>query len=182
VISRKGAALARSEAAAAVEDEQTPELPGVALGVLLTGATTPGPDGGQKEPRIQGAIPAPVQTSSAVRSQTRIDEQREGQSHFVADGGRLPARAAADDHEPCSEPGQAIMDAAQLRELLAAEDSPEVADEEQHRGPATEDHSQILTLAFRALDKNSGKVAADHSTLLALPNLVPRSSSRSPFP
>jgi hypothetical protein len=156
------------EAAAPVEDEKAPELPGVALGVPLTGTTAPGPEGGQKEPRIQGAIPAPVQTSSAVGSQTRIDEQREGQSHFVADGGRLPARATPDDHEPCSEPRQAIMDAAQLRELLAAEDSPEVANEEQHRGPATQDPSQIVALAFRALHANSGKVAADHAILLAL--------------
>jgi hypothetical protein len=181
VISRKGAALARSEAAAPVEDEQAPELPGVALGLLLPGATAPGPEGRQKEPGIQGAIPAPVKTSSLIGSQTRVDEQREGQSHFVADGRRLPARAAADDHEPCAEPGHAIMDAAQLRELLTAEDSAEVADEEQHRGPATEETIQILTLAFGALDVNSGKVAADHSDLLALPNLLPRSSGRGYF-
>lgn len=134
-----GAALTRPHMSRPVEDEHSPQLPRVALRRLLTGATAPGSPSGQKEPGIHCPIPGAVQAGDTIGTQARIDEQGEGQSHFVADGGRLPGRAIPDGDDPRSETCQLIMDVAQLRELLAAEDSPEVADEKQQRRTGTQD-------------------------------------------
>ena len=77
----------------------------------------------------------------------------------------MPACTVADDDDLGTDAFHVILNVAQLRELLAAEDSAEVADEEEQRRPSTQDLGQVPDLALCVLKLDSSKIASEQIDL-----------------
>jgi hypothetical protein len=124
------------------DHEDATELPGVALDPLLS---VPLPESAERiegQPRGEDLDPPASQPSGPICAQLGIDEQGPVDVHFIAETLGEQTCTVADDHELGSKTPDLRKLFAQLRDLLAAEDSTEVSDEDQHHRPLFPERSE----------------------------------------
>lgn len=137
------------------EDQDPAELPGIALAVGLACAGTARAPGRQEDARIEHPQPGAVQTGGSVRTQGWIDEERAGHPDGVAERGRLPGLAVPDHDDGGAECAYFRLQLAQLCGLLAAEDSAEMAHEEEHDDATLQERGQRRRSSCRVEDRDA---------------------------
>jgi hypothetical protein len=135
VIARFAAAMLVEQHSSRPDHEDATELPGVALDPLLSVSLPESADRIERQPWGQDLDPPASQPSGPIRAQLGIDEQGTVDAHFIAEPLGEETCTVADDHELGSKTPDLRKLVAQLRDLLAAEDSTEVSDEDQHHRP-----------------------------------------------
>ena len=85
----------------------------------------------QRNARREQLDAAAPQPGCSIRAQPRIDEQRTVEAHVFSERGGEVLRAVPDHHQLCTACADLGEVVSQLRDLLAAEPSAEVADEDQ---------------------------------------------------
>jgi len=117
-----------------MQNEDTPQLQCVALDTDLTEAGATGPQCVAPSRRAQQARDIATQPRRRVGASLLIHQQGKREFLFIAECGGMRRTAVPDDHELGPARVNLRQDIAQLRDLLAAEDSAEVADESQNDG------------------------------------------------
>ena len=125
------AGVAVEQRAIRADHEDSAELPGIALHLGLAEAAAQRAHGVERQPRREELDAATAQARRTIGAQLGIHEQRTVQREVLTEGRREVSAAVSDDHE-LGAPGADVFDpVAQLRDLLAAEQSAEVADEDE---------------------------------------------------
>ena len=134
VIARSGARVRERRAAIGMENEDASQLQCVALDADLAKAGATGAQSIAPRRRAQQAREVAAQLGRRVSASLRVHQQGKREFLFVAEGGGLARIAVPDHHELGPARVNLRQDVAQLRDLLAAEDSAEVTDENQNDG------------------------------------------------
>ena len=103
----------------------------------LPGSGAPSAPHGQHDTRVEHPVPGATQARSAIGMPAWIGDQVERNVGFGPERRQLVRLAVADHDHTGPACTNLFVDGAQLCDLLAAEDSPEVADEDQHGGAPT---------------------------------------------
>ena len=110
------------------------QLPGIPLKLPLPEPFSQGPHAVPNHPKVHRIRYTSLQACGSVRMHFRIDQQGKVQVLLVPKIRRVFGPSVADDHEVRTEFPYPCHHVAQLRNLLAAEQSPEVPDEDQNNG------------------------------------------------
>jgi hypothetical protein len=114
--------------------EHAPQLPGVSLDTALAETRAQCPRGIPRESGRQEFDATAPQPRSAIGAELRIHQERAIQRMILSKSCGKPGCSVSYDDELGSPSAYGIDPVAQLRDLLAAEQSAEVADEHQHDG------------------------------------------------
>jgi len=177
--------MGQTQLAPGRDDEDTAELPGIALHGRLPGAAAKRTIGIAEETRRGDPGSAPSKACGSIGHQLRIDEQRGLESELLTEVLGEARVAVADDHD-LDPPFAPLLDrVAQLRDLLTAEESAEVAQEDQHHRailPIISQPDALLGSALDQLDRcesrrsTQGRVLIGRTRTLAAP-AVPMQTS-----
>ena len=165
MIAGKATLLLPDQLAGGVEDENAAELPGIPLDADLSRPGPAGLAGGRKDTRIENAYPTSTQPSGPVGAQGGIRIELEGDAGLGTKPRGLCWRTVTDADE--NRPGRADLrrHVAQLCDLLAAEDSAEVAHVDEHCRPVAQDVAQGDLASFAVLDTDAIEAGEIHSYL-----------------
>ena len=117
------------DAAGTIHQERATQLPRISCDTRLSEPAAPGVRSTPEHARIECSEPGAPQAGGTVDVQARIDVQRQPKLEFVTERGGLLGPAVPDGDDLYTPGHGFLLDVAQLRELLATEDSPEVPDE-----------------------------------------------------
>ena len=134
VVTGRLAAIGVVELVARADDKDTAELPDVALDSPLPESATVGLEAFRDDGEAEASHAAPSELSRPVGVEARIYVQWETKVEFLSEVACLRRRAVSDHVELGSPAADLLPCAAQLRDLLAAEDSAEVTNEDQDSG------------------------------------------------
>ena len=121
-----------AESAAPGEHEHPAELPHVALGLALARAAAVGANAVLEHSGMERPHDAAVKSRGPVSHEILVDEKGEVDPLFFTEGPRLPRSPVTDHDELCSGGTDVVQLATQLRDLLSAKQSAEVADEDEY--------------------------------------------------
>ncbi len=119
------------------KDEDTPELPGIALDGILSRAGSQGPDRVPDQLRRREFPTTPSKSRRSIGVELRIDEQQTLEFEFRAEILGEAAGAVSNDHDFDALVAPGFDRVTQLRDLLTTEESTEMSQEDQH------DHSVL---------------------------------------
>jgi hypothetical protein len=105
----------------------------------------------------QGSV---AQANSFVGLALVVDEKRELDAGFIAEEFRVAGIAQSNNSNVCAFLFEFFFKCAQLRDMLAAKNSPIVAQKDQDGWSALPQRAQARRLAFGIGQRNSGKLAA----------------------
>jgi hypothetical protein len=136
VVAERRAQVREAVDVSRTEHEASAQLEGVLsesmLAVAGVAGARPGPEVGSVEEMRDRGTP---QASSPVRDARLVDEKRKIDARLLLEGARVVAIAEADGGEPRARRAERPLVRAQLRGVLAAEDSAVVAKKHDHRRP-----------------------------------------------
>src|SRR5207249_3031185 len=128
------------------------ELGGVALDARLTGAAGECAHRVGDPPRVEDAGEAALQAGGAVGGELRIDDDGAFEAGGLPESGDVVGSAVPDGDDPRAG-GFDLGDAgAQLRQVLAAEHSPKMPEEDEHRWMVAPEVAEALRGAVLGLD------------------------------
>ena len=160
------------------EDEGTTLLPRVALDAALEVAAGERAGGVLEHTETEGGTLVAAQAGGGVGGEVGVGEQLEGKLALLLEAGGLCRAAIAHDGEVGASGLDLRVDVAQLHDLLAAEQSAVVADEDQYRGSlvpqATEAHGSTVDVEHVDVSKAFGGETVWRLTVAAHGHLLAR--------
>jgi hypothetical protein len=158
VVTGRLAAVGVVELVARADDKDTAELPRVPLDSTLSESATVGLEALCEDGEAEASHAAPSELSCPVPAEAGVDVQWERKVEFLSEVSCLRRRAVPDHVELGSSAADLFPDAAQLRDLLAAEDSAEVTNEDQDGGTLPPELLQTPRLSIEVLDLDPGEI------------------------
>jgi hypothetical protein len=156
MISSRLAAVGVVNLIARTDDNNAAELPRISLDSPLSKATAVGIEALREDGKREVSREAPSELACPVGVEARVDEQREGEVKFLLKHPGLGGCTVSDDEELCPPTPDLNTYAAQLRDLLAAEDSAEVANKDENRRPLIPELPQSPRLSIEVLNLDAG--------------------------
>lgn len=161
MVSRLAAAISVEGFALGTENKHSALLPGIALEALLAKPffKRPEPAAGSFE-RERGADAA-FELGFGVGFAFRVGQEGEIEVLLVAKIRRLVRTSTAHHHQLCPLVANLFHRAAQLRDLLTAEQSPEMADEDENGGTFLPEATKADRLIVRGADFEEGEMGSE---------------------
>jgi hypothetical protein len=154
MVARDSAHVPVGELAPRPDHDDAAELPYVALNASLARAAAQRAQGVERQARGEGLHPASPQTGGPIRTKLGIDEQGRVEAVVLSEGLGEVHRPVSHHDQLGSVRSNLVHAFAQLRDLLAAEESAEVTDEdENHRSLLPQrPEAHLLAAPVRELD------------------------------
>ena len=163
VIPRLAAAILIEKVPAWPHHKDPAKLPGITLDRILPIAGLQGASRVGENSRGQDLGPTTPEPGRTVAEQVGVDENRARHIEVFAEGLRKLGRAVPDNHQGCSAGLDLFDSVAQLRDLLSAKQSTEVAYKEEDSGSGLPETVESVVLAGIVRKRNRPE-AALHQT------------------
>ena len=150
VVPRLAAHVAIGQLPVRPDHEDAAELPGVSLDRALARAGAQCAERVPRQARRQDLDATAPQPGRAIGAQLGIHEQRAVELEVLAKGCGKVRRPVSDDDQLGSASANLVDPVAQLRDLLAAEQSAEVADEDEHDRSLPPERAEPLGSPFQS--------------------------------
>ena len=147
---------------AGTKDEAAAKLEGVLAKLMLPVAGGLGPLPGCRvvapKEMEQGSA---AEAGGAVRFPLLVDQEREGDAGFLSENAGVVPVPKPDGRQACALFPEGLLVLAQLRDVLAAEDSTVVAEEDEDRGTLPPQRTEADLLTFRVGQDDPRKLSAE---------------------
>ena len=141
------------------DDDDAAELPRVPLDLPLPEPTTEGPKAVREDGGAEESHDSASELSRPVGVKAGVDKQGKRNFELLPELTRLLGRSVPDNVESCTQSLDLLPYAAQLRDLLAAEDSTEVTNEDEYGRPLGPELPQESRLAIEVLNLDVSEVS-----------------------
>lgn len=135
--------VGEAHVAPGVKDEDAALLPGISLGCPLSVSPAPSAKATLQDTQSDDCLEAAPQARRGEGFELGIEEQGKLDGPLFSKVASLLAATAADGHQARPSGANLGLDAAQLRDLLTAEQSAEMTQEDKHQGPLTPKLSEL---------------------------------------
>jgi hypothetical protein len=159
--------MAIDELSSRPDHEHPSELPGVSLDAGLARAGSQGTQGVARKPGGEHLDPPTAQACGPIGAKLRIHQDGPIESIILTEGLSEARGTVADDHELGSAGADLVYAVAQLRDLLTAEHSAEVSDEDEDDRAVLPERSETDALSvdiFELDGRESGRDAHGNSS------------------